>query len=288
MANQTFNISLPDGVNAIDNPLTGGDRITLPFEAVFLNWHNGEARIKPEVGCGVLHFGGWWASAEEVESLSGPLPEKFVPETWTNKEGLDYGAYATRSVLVAVIASRFRWIAKSDDDGNGQGGKGARSHKQVLAYMAYSEPDKKGKKLILPWGPVVLNVKGMVGPELDKAFKAHEKGIAEVRKEIAASVPWPYFYAILGTFGDQRVQKMVGKTQQSPITPPLAYVPDKLDAATLATLYVGEEIAGRMGELREEAAEWLADWKAPAKPAAQVADEYPEQPPEYVDNSVPF
>ena len=81
---------------------------------------------------------------------------------------------------------------------------------------------------------------------------------------------------------------MVGKVQKSPITPPLAYVPEKLDAATLATLYVGEEIAGRMGELREEASEWLADWKSPAKPAAQVADEYPEQPPEYVDNSVPF
>src|SRR3990172_7689389 len=89
MVNQSFNISLPDGVNAIDNPITD-DRITLPFEVAFLNWHNGEARIKPEVGCGVLHFGGWWASAEEAESLSGPLPEKFVPETWTNKEGLDY------------------------------------------------------------------------------------------------------------------------------------------------------------------------------------------------------
>ena len=57
MANQTFNISLPDGVNAIDNPLAGGDRVTLPFKAPSLYWHNGQAQAAKDAS-GALFFGG--------------------------------------------------------------------------------------------------------------------------------------------------------------------------------------------------------------------------------------
>ena len=286
MANQTFNISLPDGVNAIDNPLAGGDRVTLPFKAPSLYWHNGQAQVAKDAS-GALFLGGWWANAEEIESLSGPLPEKFIQETWTNREGGTYDVFAARSILVAVIASRFRWTTKKDAQGNVTGNT---SQKQVLCYMAYSEVDRKTKaKLILPWGPVVLAFKGLAGTWLDSAFKAHEKGITEIRKEIAPNVPWPYFYAILGTFGNDRVQEMVGKVQKSPITPPLAYVPEKLDAATLATLYVGENVAGFMGDLKVNAQEWLDDWKsAPRNGGAEATGDFVEQQPDYVDNSVPF
>src|SRR3972149_555837 len=120
MANQSYNISLPDGVNAIDNPLAGGDRITLPFEAPFLYWHNGQAQAAKDAS-GALFFGGWWANAEEIEALSGPLPEKFVKETWTNREGGTYDVFAARSILAAVIASRFRWTTKKDGPGDGSG-----------------------------------------------------------------------------------------------------------------------------------------------------------------------
>lgn len=250
-----------------------GDRIELPFPAPVLWWANGKANGSKK-DSGVQYFGGWACNVEDMQLNAPSVPATFHQEQFTNNEGTTYDVFAARSVAVALIARRKRWIAETN-----------KGHTQILAYMATVE-GQQGDKHYIPWNPVVLSAKSYAAIELEAALTKWEKDTITARRQFANNAPAWFFYAPLGTFGGERKQRMVGKTQQSPITPCTVYTPKEFDEPTLERIFVGETIATVMLDLKRQAAEWLDAWKNGKADQPQHHAEQ-EAPPNFEDEA-PF
>jgi hypothetical protein len=266
--------------------MTSTDRIELPFPAPYLYVINGQVSYKAQNNA--QYFGGWATDAVKLDEItqSNPVnvPAGYQRVTMAGKEGNEYDAYITRSVLVAPIAKREAWYL--DKQRQPHYVPGARHAVQILAYLAERIKGSNTNLVTHPWGPVVLTPKGYQASfVLNAIYKDWEKGTAEIRNRIAPGVSPYLFYIAIGTFGQERKQVMVGKQSQSPVTPMSCYLGDKLSDAMVEGLFVGEEVAEVMVDLKNKAAEWLKAWNN----TDEVTTENGEtQPPDNYSEDIPF
>jgi hypothetical protein len=236
-----------------------GSAIELPFPAVYLWAVNGQASYKSQGGA--LYFGGFACKADNVtEVLDGNLDA--LPASWENtvissRDGGEFDAYVTRSVVVAPFGQRESWLLDGQRYPDYQ--DGARRHLQVLAYLA--DRDEAGTQYT-PWGPVVLSAKGYQAKNLKGALAQWKKDSRQAIAQIAPGVSPHLFYTAIGTFGKERQATQVGKPgAQSPITPiGLQPIPE-ITKDMLLKMFVGQETLRDMARLAGEAKEWLNAWK---------------------------
>jgi hypothetical protein len=255
-----------DLANRLEAGMSGGGT-DLPFPVAYTWVINGQASYKSQGGA--LYYGGWAAKAEDMQAVAeqrGNTVPNWAQVTIASRDGDEYEARATRAVIVAPIGKRESWLL--DGKRHFDYIDGARRHLQVLAYLA-EQQGENGAKTFVPWGPVVLTAKGYQARNLLDAFARWKKATAPLLRKVAPGVPASCFYLALGTFGKERVYVNVGKPgAQSPITPVSAYIPENMTGEKLESLFVGQEIAGAMGDLYDQAEEWLGAWKQGASEAA--------------------
>jgi hypothetical protein len=264
-----------------DNMRTGGT-IELPFPVIYAWALSGQASYKSTGGA--LYYGGWASKADNVHAVVEQSHVN-VPAGWENRtiatrDGGEFDAYVTRSLIVAPIGKRVSWLYH---DTNGPERRspdyieGGRRHLQVLAYLS-ERTGENGKAQFVPWGPVVLTGKGYQARNLLDAFARWDKATAQLRRKVAPGVPPWCFYFALGTFGKERQVTNVGKPgAQSPITPVTAWIPEGMNEDTMRLLFVGNDLAAAMADYADQAAEWLNAWKQPAVEGQAGAGE-----PEYI------
>lgn len=239
------------------NALQGdNDRVNLPFGYIRLPWHNGNPQAEK---VGAKYFGGWFSSDDNPDFVTDlgnvnqeTAPQGFTgPEIWVARDGKEYTAYSARRVFAAPIATRVKWMT------NRETGKKS-SATSVLVYLADWNIEKK---VLFPYAPAVLSAKGYAGNFIVDAFKKWQADTARIRFEIAKGVPASLFYVPVGTFGKERITKMVGAgNAQSPIVPvQVGAPPQGWDAKEVEAHFVGDTVAALMLTLREQAAEWLTD-----------------------------
>ncbi len=255
--------------NDFGNALAGeNDRVMLPFGTLRLPWHNGNPQAEKS---GAKYFGGWFSSDDNPDFLSDlaivnqdAAPQGFTgPEIWTARDGKEYTAYSARRVFAAPIATRVKWMT------NKETGK-KNSSTSLLVYLADWDVEKK---CLIPYAPAVLSAKGFAGNFILDAFKKWQADTARIRLEIARGVPSNLFYVPVGTFGKERITKMVGSgNSQSPVVPvQVGNPPQGWDNAEVEKHFVGDDIAAIMKSLKEQAAEWLSDKSTEDVAPAQVA-----------------
>jgi hypothetical protein len=245
------------------------EQVELPFPAPVVWWKNGDKRQKATGG--VLYHGGWAISADTLDTLNLDTPAGFVAETWINRDGGEYNVLSCRSFGFAVIAKRRQWT--QNEAGN------SRSHVQVLGIMALYD---KGAKKYNIYGPVVLSAKGLAGRSLEDAFKKWDKSTLPSRKQYANGYPAWFFYAPIGTFGNEPVFEQWGGAQKSSGTPVQVFVPELVTDEHLRAWFVGADTAAMMNEFKSQAKDWLNAWAkkdnaAPADPATPpaLAEDFP-------------
>jgi len=253
-------INIPkDAQNEIRSGMSGGDYIELPFFAPFFYWTRGDPNAAL-TGSSAAHFGGWSSSAQGIDQNFDTVPPGLVKEQRSGTDGM-YEVYSTRYLTVALIAQRKRWAYANEADTRG------RSHAQYLCLAANFD---KQRKEYVPWTfPVVLSLKGMVTVDFEKVVKTWEKETANHRKMWADGGHASFFWMTVGTFGQQRQDKQVGKTQKSYITPPQLYIPfggnaEAWEQEQFIDLYVGDTEVNSMIDVKRAADEWLRAWKEAA------------------------
>lgn len=237
----------------ISTNMNVGGGIQLPFNTIYPFWYNGDKRNQRMAqNSPAEYFGGWVFEGAQLDALcqteTRNVPAGLYRDTFTARDGTSFPAYFGRHLLLATIGTRTAW--RENDNGK------MSSKTQVLSYLA-----EKVESQIVPWGSVVLTASGWQTKELQNALKSWDNKLKPALKLFAPGVPSWFFYMSLGTFGDQRQEKMVGPVgSQSPIVPIQAYVPATIDEATLTRLFVGEDIAAVLAGLSDEAQEWLHAW----------------------------
>jgi hypothetical protein len=249
----------PELARKLDQGMRTGDTVDLPFPVIYVWALNGQAGYRSQGGA--LYYGGWACKAEDMQSVSEqqglPIPKEWKLVTIASRDGGEFEAYTTRSVIVAPIGRRESWL--SDGRRASSYIEGGRRHLQVLAYLA--ESNGAGSRQFQPWGPIVLTAKGYQARNLLDAFSRWDKATAPVRRKAAPGVPAWCFYLSLGTFGKERQAINVGKPgAQSPITPISAYLPERITDELLSSLFVGGDIASVMSDLQDQAHDWLKAW----------------------------
>lgn len=255
-------------VDAVSGALSG-DRIELPFTAPYFWWQNGKPAYKAAGNS--AYFGGWASSSDEFDAAmqqAGIENPGFKRLTMANNEGKEYDIYAARSLAVAVIAKRNRWVV---DEVTGKG----RGHTQILCYSAVVTKTDKGATYA-PWSPIVISGKGLAAKAIETALTDFDRLTGAARRQYAKNLPAWFFWANVGTFGDKPIQKMVGTGQQSPITPASVYLPETITADHLKAWYVGSDIAAVMVDLKAQAKEWLDAWRETKGAGPQPTDTPPE------------
>ena len=127
------------GATAMMDPMSETWEANLPVSAVYIWAHNG----KPEFQEGVPRFGGFAASAESVidavESNDLTIPANWDSLELHGREGA-YGAYLARSMIVAPIGFRLRWMNGSTGEYQltfDRDGGYTRRHVQVLCGLGH-------------------------------------------------------------------------------------------------------------------------------------------------------
>lgn len=275
-------IDLPQELgNKLKSGMETDGGIKLPFPAPIFWVINGDAKMKTK---DAQYYGGWASKEADLEDalqqLKLDLPAGIELTEMSTKDGKEYGAYITRSLLVAPIAKRQAWIVTRPDGSETRkerysDGEKARQHVQILCQLAVKTGDG-----IFPWSPIVLSAKGYQAMFLMNAFKEWDKHTLDLRRKIAPNAPYNLFYCAVGTFGKEREAKPVGKNAQSPVTPIKVYLPELTDK-DLERLYVGSETANAMSIYLDDAQEWLNAWKdnGKAEPQSVDAQDAPEAPP---------
>lgn len=268
-------IVLPDEANVLQGSMADG--IELPFPVCYFYVKNGSPQAKKEGG--VAYFGGWSVDKDSFDALFNDVPSAFAQEDMTNREGGEYSVYSTRNLLIAPFAKRERWVE-------------GRSHIQVLSLVSVVE-----KNTVAFLGTHVLTAKGYQTQKLKNAMTDWERATSKLRNDIAPGVDARYFWANVGTFGDEPTYQDVGKSATSKITPIIAMIPPDLNGDKLAKRYVGAENVKLMAELYQQASEWLQEWdkrKADAEPVLDhdYSEYFEDAPPEpegpYNYDDVPF
>jgi hypothetical protein len=237
--------------------------VDLPFPVVYVWALNGQTSYKAQGGA--PYYGGWACKMEDMDAVADqqalPIPGDWKQVTISSRDGGEFEAYTSRSLIAAPIGRRESWL--SDGRRSSAYIEGGRRHLQVLCYMAEAQ-GSNGSRTFHPWGPVVLTAKGYQARNLLDAFSRWDKATSQIRWKAAPGVPAWCFYLSLGTFGKDRQAMNVGKPgAQSPITPISAYIPERFSEELITSLFVGNEVAGVMADLQDQAQQWLAAWKEP-------------------------
>lgn len=261
----------------LDLGMRSGDALELPFPTIYIWALNGQTSYKPQGGA--LYYGGWACKAEDLQSIADqqalPIPRDWKQVTISSRDGGEFEAYTTRSLILAPIGKRESWL--TDGKRSSSYVEGGRRHLQVLAYLSEAVGEN-GSKQFEPWGPVILTAKGYQARYILDAFARWDKATAPIRWKVAPGVPAWCFYLSLGTFGKERQTMNVGKPgAQSPVTPISAYIPDRFTEDLMSSLFVGSEIAAVMSDLQDKAGEWLNAWKENAvlEPYGESEEEIP-------------
>lgn len=246
----------------LSDGMKNGDGVELPFLAPYIWAVNGLASFKPQAETvPAMYYGGWAVKMEDmqacIDQLGVPLPPTMKQATIPSRDGKEFEAYTTRTLIVAPIAYRSSWLY--DGRRYMEYVDGGRRHVQALVYMGI----KATPKTIEPWGPAILTAKGYQAKNLLDAFSAWDKHTSAIRYKVAPGVPAWCFYLSIGTFGKERQSINVGKPgSQSPITP-IGPGLIELNETLMNAIFVGEKVAGAMGDFREQAQPWLKAWKQP-------------------------
>lgn len=264
----TLNQSITGAVNS---RMEMGGGVELPFPTVYFWWSNGDprnARLAQQAP--VSYFGGWTCKQNEMEmacqSNQANRPTGLYADMLTPMNGgAPFEVYQSRQLIAAPIAVRQQWRETN--------GTGARSHTQLLAYLASKEDNGQ----FMPWGPVVLSVKSFQSKHLTTAIKDWQRHIATGLRTFAPGVPAWFFYCALGSFGATPVNLTVGKGETRQINPIKAFLPAVVDEALLTLLFVGEQVAAHMADLGERASDWLDAWKKEEKKPEDYPDAYPDE-----------
>ncbi len=249
----------------LEGGMASGGAIELPFPVVYLWVLNGQAGYKSQGGA--AYHGGWACKLDDTnliaETTGAGIPSDWKVTSLSGRDGSEFETYSTRSVIVAPIGKRISWLDADGKTRSPEYQEGWRRHIQVLAYLA-EKSGANGEAKYEPWGPVVLTAKGYQARNLLDAFSRWKRATASLLHKVAPGVPAWCFYLALGTFGKERQVMNVGKPgAQSPITPVMAYIPEKVTDDLIARLFVGKEVAALMGDYLEQAAEWLKAWSEP-------------------------
>jgi hypothetical protein len=267
-----------------------GDAVELPFPVIYLWALSGQASYKAQGNA--LYYGGFACKADAMAEINEQqtldIPEGWKQVTIGSRDGQEFEAFVTRSVLVAPFSKRISWLL--DGQRSPEYVDGGRRHIQVLAYLA-EKKGTNGDSQYIPWGPVVLTAKGYQAKHLTDALQRWEKASSYIRRKVAPGIPAWCFYLALGTFGKERLAVNVGKPgAQSPITPITSYIPDNLDEKQLAKLFVGNDVASIMADLQDNAQEWLSAWQQPVQENGQAIQSYDEGPDNFSNfpDEIPF
>lgn len=258
---------------ALQDSMKSGEGVELPFPVLYFWSINGNPALK-QIG-GPQYFGGWGSKAEQIietcERLEKPVPPIFAPAEISTKDNKTYEAYIARTLIVAPIAFRNRWVAKDGKLASPEYVEGYRRHVQCLTILGQYDKDTRA---VIYFAPAVLSAKGYQAGNLLTTLKEFEKHIDGERRKAAPNVPGTCFWRKLGTFGEKPNVRMVGPaSSQSPITPICVELPEKLDTAKLAVFYVGKQGAAEMSRLYAEAGEWLGAWKNAPKAKSPMTDD---------------
>ena len=246
-----------------------GSEIKPPFPYIEFNWHNGFAAA--EKSGGAKHFGGWQisdANAASAIGLFGKVYGYFGASTmWAKGKGDgEYPAASSRKIVAVAIATRVKWYEGNEE-------KRGSSKTQILAYLAEIDKDHK----ITPYGAALINGGSYhSGKAMQEAFQAWSTYVNQNRSAAAlGAIPAWAFWGCFGTFGDKRVTREVGKTEKNIIVPCQVNYP--AEPMALQNLYIGDDVAREVMDLRAKAKEWIDDGK---KKVVKTVEEMPasEQP----------
>ena len=243
-----------------DVPAVYGKDITflqLPFPNLRLSWNNGNAHA--ERTSGAKHFGGWARGStnilEDIQSLSLDAPAGLVESEWVSQDGKTYSAYAARNVYAAPIAAKDDWWEEFDP----RRSKNVKRHR--LDFLVLLGVYNQTSKVIEAYAPTVLSATGFAASAILKAFRAFEKDTKPARDIHAPGVPAMFFYVPVGTFGDKRITEPAGESTYVPCQY-MHSTNGEWSESNLLLLYVGDEAASYMLELRNNAEAWLQDTRA--------------------------
>jgi len=245
-------------------------------------WHiNGSPKNK--AAHPVLYTGGWATAADDFDEIVSDYGlvhhsglEEFEFVTGLGKEIRVYGA---KHLFVSIIAARRGWVEK--DTGVVHPGyvAGTRHKQQTLALLA----ERTGKEQYTVWGPVMLTVSGYQVSNVQKSVRDWDKYTKPARKALAKELGWAkpplasLFWMPLGQFSKTPQIEMVGKGEQSPITPIHTYVgkePMKLDV--LKNLYIGADAQALSIEVLDAHEEYLGAWRDGYVPPTEDIDDVVE------------
>lgn len=276
--------------DALNEGLKHEGGVQLPFTAPLMWWGNGSAQNKTLAKtCPALYFGGWLveeAHMEEAAQENGGFPAGFIQTEFVSRKGDSVPVYSTRAIVMVPLAYRVAWVPKRDNGGFGvrytSYQQGTSMHVQLLALLSTTTPEKTYR----PWGPVILSAKAYQAGYLLDAVKGWQKLVQPVLKKIGSKTPSSAFWMGVGTFGEFN-QKMVGKVEQSPITPIQLFQPPTIDVELLKKIFVGVDTVASMTDYIAQAAEWLQAWKTPqTAPVMPPEPEWPvDEPP---GEDIPF
>ena len=251
------------GATAMMDPMSETWEANLPVSAVYIWAHNG----KPEFQEGVPRFGGFAASAESVidavESNDLTIPANWDSLELHGREGA-YGAYLARSMIVAPIGFRLRWMNGSTGEYQltfDRDGGYTRRHVQVLCGLGHIPSET-----IEQAGYCVLPAKGYQAGNLMDSLRDFYNALAPARKAAGADngVAQCAFWHSIGTFGEEPDYQQVGSSAKSVITPIKAhpkYMSEEITETRLKTIFVGRENYEKFGKVAQDAEEWLNAWQ---------------------------
>lgn len=240
-----------------DGVVIGGG-IQLPFQAPVIWVMNGNSQLKALANA--TYYGGFGSKREDMQFAQqtygkATYPHGFSDFDITASDGKTIQGVISRTIMVTPLGIREGWL---DEEGLHATHyfKGSRHHVQALVLLA----SKDGGKISV-WSPAVITAKGFQAKNLLNAFSDWTRHTALLRSKIAPNIPAWAFYLVIGTFGSERKQQMVGGTgKQSAITPIGAFLPEGLTEATLESLFVGKDVANLMVSYMDHAKEWLTAW----------------------------
>ncbi len=266
------------GATVMMDPMAETWEANLPVSAVYIWAHNG----KPEFQEGVPRFGGFASSAESVidtvESKDLTIPANWDSIELHGREGV-YGAYLTRSVIVAPIGFRLRWMNGSTGEYQltfDRDGGYTRRHVQVLCGLGHI-PNETIEKA----GYCVLTAKGYQAGNLMDSLRDFYNALAPARKAAGADngVAQCAFWHSIGTFGEEPDYQQVGSSAKSVITPIKAhpkYLSEDITETRLKSIFVGRERYDEFGKVSQDAEEWLNAWQnGPSTNGASPLSEAP-------------
>lgn len=234
-------------------------------------WLHGDPKLA--AGGGVAHTGGLILPVKYLEDDLAPAAG------WT-RTTIAFGSGKSEMVLasskpaLAIVRTRFRWFIQRGAEtiyfprADYQDGKGMRGHLQALcAVYGYDFP-------------VVFTFKGKASQVLEIMLRDFAAKVAEAAAKAtrpAAGGPAPRAFPRFAWYMKFQAgphSKAGRQGQESIITPPESLLPQVVDAAYLAKIYVGRERLLALQQLYHDAGEWAAQWNnGQAVAASEPSDE---------------